>query len=118
MTGPMEMPGRMLMPGTVAAADVAARQAHAQLDPALAEFHALLAALAGRPHVPDLVEMRATDFLFEPGGPRREEPRRGDGLGEDACDDGQRKPRRDLHHIHQDHLRCNAQEPYAQRPAP
>src|SRR5260221_6642439 len=99
MTGPMEMPGRMLMPGTVAAADVAARQAHAQLDPALAEFHALLAALAGRPHVPDLVEMRATDFLFEPGGPRPAGTRRRDGHRENASDDSYSKPRPKLQHI-------------------
>jgi hypothetical protein len=55
----MEMLGGMLVPQRIAAAYVAARAAKAQVDPGIAHFEALLAALGVRGDIAELVEMCA-----------------------------------------------------------
>src|SRR5215207_2442316 len=54
-----EVAGGVTVGGVVAAADVTAGHAHAQVHPLAADAQAVLAALAARRHVGDLVEMAA-----------------------------------------------------------
>src|SRR5438445_140673 len=59
MLGGAEMFGCVLSRRVVAAADVPAAGAHAQMDPAAARLEALHAAIAAGPHVTNLVEVHA-----------------------------------------------------------
>jgi hypothetical protein len=59
MAGCLEMRVGMTIRRFVAAADVTADQADAQMDPRIAILEAFLAALRAGPHAPDLVQMCA-----------------------------------------------------------
>jgi len=63
VAGRVEMRGGVLVLRAVAAPDVAARKAHAQLHPALAHPQALLAAFAVRRHVHNPIAMRTGRHL-------------------------------------------------------
>lgn len=60
MAGGVEMLGRMAVRGIVAAADMAADPADAQMHPAAARREAFLAAIGARADVGELVEMAAS----------------------------------------------------------
>ena len=53
----VEVLRRVFVGGAVAAADVAADEAHAEVDPSATDFETVFAALGGGLHVLDLVEV-------------------------------------------------------------
>jgi hypothetical protein len=55
----MEVLGSVFVLGTVAAADVAAVETHAQMNPSLAALQALLTARSVRPDVSNRIKVRA-----------------------------------------------------------
>lgn len=55
--------GRMFIFGTIAAADVSTDQADAQMDPAVADFQAVLATLLAWGHFINEFKMRASYFI-------------------------------------------------------
>jgi len=64
----MEVLGGMLVFRRIATTDVPTAQAHAKMNPAVADLQALFAALwRMRFHVPDLIEMGALSHQFFPG---------------------------------------------------
>jgi hypothetical protein len=54
----VKMLGGMLVLGRVTTANVAATQAFAEMDPAIAHFKAFLAAIAARGHIPNFFRVR------------------------------------------------------------
>jgi hypothetical protein len=64
MFGGVEMRRRVLVFGIIAAADMPADQADAQVDPAIPGFQAVLAARRAGRHVANLVEMGALFWLW------------------------------------------------------
>ena len=63
MCGRMKVPGGMLVLRRVAAADMSAGQADAQMHPPIADAQALLAAARARMHRHDAIEVRAGPLL-------------------------------------------------------
>jgi hypothetical protein len=68
MLGFVEMFGSVFVLRGIAATDFPALHAKAQMDPAVASFHALLAALCMRLDVLDLIEMRTLCHKLPPLG--------------------------------------------------
>jgi hypothetical protein len=58
MFGSMKMLGGMLVLGGIAAPDVAADQAHPQMDPRVTHLQTFLAAICARLHFPDFLDVR------------------------------------------------------------
>jgi hypothetical protein len=59
VAGGVVVPGGMFVPGVIAAAHIAADQADAQMDPGVACFQAVFAALTAGRHRLNLIEMCA-----------------------------------------------------------
>src|SRR5262245_33035664 len=66
--GGPEVRGRVSAPGRVAAADVSAGEAHAEVNPALAEVETLLAPLRSRSGIQHQLEVGAADHADTVGG--------------------------------------------------
>ena len=59
MPGAVKVFGRVLVLGVIAASNMPADQAQAQMNPAIADLQAIFAALSTGRNVPDLIDMLA-----------------------------------------------------------